>query len=391
MTARLSLGVRAVFGSFVMVPACLGAQETIGPAVVSHPAEDVALDWRFEAEWTVGGVTDTLLGRAGAILPGQVDVDSQNRVYVLQRSDARVVVLTGDGELLTTIGSKGGGPGRLSAPVGLSVTGDSLLSVYDRTNGVVRWRLPTGEPTTGIRAHVLIWGASFWSDSSGFAFTESETLRGGRTGRRRRLHVSRWTPASGVERLVSGPGSDQRVTEFPSCGLAGLAFPRIFEPQVSWAARNRRLAVVGDIAYDIRVFEDYRPVLRIRRDIAPRPVTEEMAAAEAEARGEVRINRSCVVSGEEAVRQIGTADYLSAVTAVRVSPKGHVWALRGRTGAEPAMIDLFGSAGDYMGTLPAGSPLPAVVAFDDRVLVVDADEYDVATLTMYRIVRGSAG
>lgn len=389
MTARLLLTARTAIGSFLAVPACLGAQETVDLAVVSNPAEDMALDWHFEAEWTVGGVADSLLGRAGAILPGQVDVDPQHRVYVLQRNDARVVVLTDRGELLTTIGRQGRGPGELSVPVGLSVSGVGLLSVYDRTNGVVRWRLPTGEPAVGSRVHVWTWGASFWADSGGFVFTESETLRGDRTERGRRLHVSRWTPASGVQRLASGRRSDQRIAEFPSCGLAGMALPRIFEPQVSWDARARRLAVVGGIAYDIQVFEDHLPVLRIQRDIAPRPVTEEMAAAEVG--DSTRINQSCVVSGEEAVRRMGTANYLAAVTDVRVSPKGHVWALRGRTGAEPAMIDLFGPAGDYMGTLPPGSPFPTVVVSDDRILVADTDEYDVATLTTYRVVRVSAG
>ena len=360
----------------------LAGQEATDPVVISHTGEDTVLDWDFEPQWIVGGYADTLLGRERAFRPGLVDVDSRDWVYVLQRSDFRVVVLSGDGELLRTIGRRGNGPGELADPVGLSVAEDSVLSVLDWANGLVRWHLPTGEPTRVIRTQVWRpWQPRLHADSSGFVFTENENLHG-----TRRLHVSRWTPA-GVERLATGPTVDMVISEYPSCGISGMSFPRVFEPVAGWDARDQILAAVVDAEYDIRVFEAYRPVMRIKRTVARRRVTEEMAIRDVNASWKGRINSSCVVGAEEAVRRIGTAEYLQAVTDLHISPGGNLWALRGRVADEPRMTDVFGPGGDYLGTLPADSPFPLVMMSADRLLVAGADDNDVPTMTMYRVFR----
>ena len=364
----------------------LAGQEATDPVVISHTGEDMVLDWRFEPQWIVGGYADTLLGRDYAFRPGLVDVDSRDRVYVLQPSDFRVVVLSGDGELLRTIGRRGNGPGELADPVGLSVAEDSVLSVLDWANGVVRWRLPTGEPTRVIRRQVRRpWQPRLHVDSSGFVFTENENLPGTGYGMRR-LNVSRWTPA-GVERLATGPAVDRVISEYPSCGISGMSFPRMFEPVAGWDARDQILAAVVDAEYDIRVFEAYRPVMRIKRTVARRRVTEEMAIRHVNASWKGRINSSCVVGAEEAVRRRGTAEYLQAVTDLHISPGGNLWALRGRVADEPRLTDVFGPGGEYLGTLPADSPFPLVMMSADRLLVAGADDNDVPTMTMYRVFR----
>ncbi len=361
----------------------LAAQEAV--PTISHGAEDTVLDWRFERRWTVGGAADTLLGRDYAFRFGEVDVDSRNRIYVLQQSDHRVVVLSDAGEMLDEIGRSGRGPGELADPHALSVAEDSILSVYDWTNGVVRWRLPAAESATAIRAHVQIWTWELHVGPGGFVFTEREALRGGPNGMYRH-HVSRWTPA-GVKRLVTGPTAERVISEFPSCDMTGMSLPRIFEPGVPWDARDHRLVAVADVAYDIQVFEDFRPVMRIKRDIAPRGVTKEMAERHFEVSWGGRVRPSCKIPADEAVRRLHVADHLQTVTDVRISRGGNVWALRGKVADEPSRTDVFTSGGEYLGTLPPGSPFPVAMMSDDRILVADKDAYDVGTLTMYRIVR----
>ena len=370
----------------------LAGQEATDPVEISHTGEDMVLDWDFEPQWIVGGYADTLLGREYAFRPGLVDVDSRDRVYILQQSDFRVVVLSDDGELLRTIGRRGNGPGELADPIGLSVAEDSVLSVFDWANGLVRWHLPTGEPTRVIRIQVRQppWQPRLHVDSSGFVFTENENLRGADPGSSdhgmRRLNVSRWTPA-GVERLATGPAVDRVISEYPSRGIGVRSFPRMFEPVAGWDARDQILAAVVDAEYDIRVFEAYRPVMRIKRTVARRRVTEEMAIRDVNAGWKGRISSSCVVGAEEAVRQMGTAEYLQAVTDLHISPGGNLWALRGRVADEPRMTDVFGPGGEYLGTLPADSPFPLVMMSADRLLVAGADDLDVPTMTMYRVFR----
>jgi len=49
--------------------------------------------------------------------------------------------------------------------------------------------------------------------------------------------------------------------------------------------------------------------------------------------------------------------------------------------------DAFASDGEYVSTLPPGSPFPSAFLPDDRIVAVDTDSLDVPRITVYRITR----
>lgn len=73
---------------------------------------------------------------------------------------------------------------------------------------------------------------------------------------------------------------------------------------------------------------------------------------------------------------------------VVVSPGGEIWARRRTLSADSAgPVDVFHGSGDYLGTLPPSTPLPALFLPDDRIAVVESGELDVPYVVVYRTER----
>jgi hypothetical protein len=58
-------------------------------------------------------------------------------------------------------------------------------------------------------------------------------------------------------------------------------------------------------------------------------------------------------------------------------------------GTDNRRIDVFSADGEYLGTLPAGFPLPDAWRGPDEFLRVELDAYDLPYVVVYRIERGS--
>ena len=87
------------------------------------------------------------------------------------------------------------------------------------------------------------------------------------------------------------------------------------------------------------------------------------------------------------IEKRGIAPRLQAVDALRFAPDGGLWAVRGHVDGEEPAIDVFDPDGEYVGTLPPGSPVPLLFLPDGRLVAEERDELDVERLVVYRVER----
>lgn len=348
--------------------------------IVVNTGEDRVLPWRFEPVWSAGGVDDERL-----MLPEldahEVAAGPDGRVYVLDGSASRVLVFSPRGELVDTLGGEGAGPGELEAPMAVTVDGDGVVAVYDfAKGGLVRWSA-SGEVLEVLPIDVLFWGAKIETTDDRALFSTFES----RTGSSTRLGLLSWSPdtASTLANFTSAP---LQPADFPTCGQQGTMVSPLFSPEMLWDAEGDRVAVNTEAAYVVDLYQGVRRVRSIRREISPRPVTEEMAMRHV-SEGVYFGAIDCTIPPEEAVRGYGYRDELPSLGALAVSPAGEVWAQRRRLANEPNRTDVFGDDGGYLGTTEPGSPFPAAFLPDDRVVAVETDSLDVPVVAVYRVER----
>ncbi len=105
-------------------------EEENGIRVVKNPAEPLygELYLELEEDLSIGSVDDenTMFYRIGDIA-----VDSQNNIYVLDGGNHRVQKFDKDGNYIQTIGRKGQGPGELDTPYGMFLSFENIIYVHD--------------------------------------------------------------------------------------------------------------------------------------------------------------------------------------------------------------------------------------------------------------------
>lgn len=354
--------------------------DSAGVEIVVSAGADRILPWRLEPVWRAGGADDERLA-VPALAAHEVSGGPDGRVFVLDGAGRRVLVFSPGGELVDTLGREGGGPGELESPMALSVAGDGVVAVYDfARGGLVRWSAE-GEVLDVVRMDDLFWGPGMEVTDHGVVFATFE----GRTESATRLGLLSWSPDSArtLARFTSAP---LRPADFPSCGQQGTLVAPLFSPELLWSAAGRQVAVTTDAAYVIDVHQGGDRARSVRRDVPPRPVTQEMAlrhVGDGVHFGAVE----CTIPPAEAVRGYGYGEVLPSLEAVSLSPEGEVWALRGRVADEPGRTDVFGSDGAYLGTLPPGSPFPAAFLPDGGIVAVEMDYLDVPVVAVYRVIR----
>jgi hypothetical protein len=179
----------------------------------------------------------------------------------------------------------------------------------------------------------------------------------------------------------------QRVT----FACVGIPMAPIFSPQLIWSVRGEDAVTVSTGAYSVDVHRGGRRTRILRRDVAPRPVTQAMAEAQYPDGMTVRMETGpCRIPASEVVQKAGYAETMPAIGAVALDPRGRIWIQRGRVAGEEVPIDVFTLEGDYVGTLPAGSPFPIVFIGDDRIGSVETDDLDVSRLVIHRVQAGAS-
>lgn len=352
--------------------------DSAGLAIVTNVAEDRPLAWSFEPELTVGGEEFYRVSR------WNVDTDDRGIIHVLDREGKRVLRYGPDGALLGTLGGPGQGPGELAWPNAFDVAPDGRVSVSDFGRGrVITWAADGSLEGEDASAHP---GESFRRLSSGHV--RELQARGTGTTETRLVYIS---DGGDTTQLASAQWSGRPIT-LESCGMSFSGMPPIFSPSLRWDAAGARTAVVTGPEYDIRVSDAATPSLRLRRRLSPPAATRDQALTEL---GEgMRVGTAGgvrVCEPGEVVDQRGVAELAPLLEQVVVEPGGRIWARRFVAGDDPGAIDVFEADGEYLGTLPPGTPMPIGFLPGGRVMTSQTDELDVQRLVVGRFVEKAGG
>lgn len=378
----------------VILPACSGAGEeadarvertdSAGMAIVRNLGPDRPLAWSFEPVLTIGGGLEGPEALS-AVWDGGVAADAAGNLYLLDGQAHRVLVFDPSGTLLREMGRKGGGPGEMEFPTSLAVSAEGAVVVSDFRNGLLRWG-PDGSPGQSLRPGEPLEGYGLGVGPFGIAAV-LQSMSGGRDSMVYRLTL---LPDSGERRVLAelrvGMTTD---VGFPNCPVRLSGMPPIFAPDLEWAEAGERFVVATGTAYRLDLYDEQGdPVGSVRREVAPVPATPELAARELG--DSMRIGfggGTCAIAPEDVAEAQGVAPRVPAVRGLVGAPDGTWWVGRGIGRRDAWIIDVFAADGEYLGTLPEGTPWPAAFRSADEALVVERDEMDVPTVVVYRITR----
>ena len=403
--------IRAIGGMWVATAfaGVLGGNGVGAQEVVDLPAEDLPLPGDLELVYRIGSTEAVAEWEQFSTILG-VGFDAAGSLYLLDGTGARAatrgVVVDRSGRHVRNFGRPGEGPGEFRVGRELIVWGDGRSLVVDMTGYHVF--SPGGEFERMVR-------------EGGFGVVTRVGLRPERTGShavlvradRSILRVDMSSEAVGIRVLVDQPwapgssGPASRVVDFEDM-LDELGEEWGFEPEILFDALSTGGVAFSDSStYAIKLTDASGSISRIlRRPIRPLLVTERMKRVERERRLEEESDRrATALEGDPPPQILSMINrYLEArrarvenmqfypevpvVAAVRVTWEGTLWIERSIEpgGREPGPIDVIGSGGRYVGTLPAGQlKMPDAFGPDGLVAFIETDEFDVPVITVRRL------
>jgi hypothetical protein len=352
--------------------------DSAGVELVVNRGGDRPAELAVERTFSVGGA-DTGPEAFFNVGRGAVAIDDAGLLYILDRGNHRVVVFDAEGIHVRTFGRQGGGPGELLWPMAIAAADDGSVGISDVGHrGLVRLT-STGEPL-GTRP------LEGWS-GGGMAVRGDGVIMQLRdldpeNSRDNLVHLG---PDGQQRKLVSMERPPARPIDLGCVQISGL--PQLFAPSLVWAAGGDRLAVVTSPAYEIDVYKSERLATRIRRDVAPRPATRELAIQEVgdDFRVGFGTGGGCSAPASKVVDERGFADVLPAIRRMALSPDGTLWVQRFAVRGDPATVDVFAADGTYLGALDPGTPFPDAFYPDGRFVTTEKDDLDLDHVVAYRL------
>ena len=375
--------------------------DSAGITLAVNDSADRPLAWTFVRRYTLGGEESGPESFYG-IHPRAIGSDALSNLYVLDGGNMRVLVFDSSGTFVREQGGKGGGPGELQFPGFLEVRADGVAGVYDHSReGLVRWSA-AGEPlpveqiaATGGPPPQLMRAVA-----NGRVVHVDDYGEPGSKTRRSVLELRRGGGGDGAATGERPPAVTLAALERPSAAMhmyksctsrLGMSLGPIFEPELVWTAEGGRVFVARDTSYAVDVHDGDRLLLSIRRATAARRATPEMARADLGEGMQVRFGGGeCTIDPGEMIEARGVAPVLQPIDRITVAPDGTVWVTRGSVKGEPRIVDVFDAEGEYLGTLPAGSPEPAAFLANGDLVAIEKDDLDVERIAVYRVSRLAA-
>jgi streptogramin lyase len=356
-----------------------------GRVRVTYPAASVAPSATLEPDLRIGSVAGSDAETFGQIR--DFDVAPDGTIYVLDTQAAEVRAFDPSGAFLRTVGSRGEGPGEISArATGLAVGSDGTLWVDDRgANSLLNLRPEGGEIARHPRIVTTLEPVS--ADPVGI-LRQAQTHRsypegGAQTGPQiasARHYYKSFDPASGASDSVFIGNTTDRSYMVTFEGALGFGFVTPpFEPELLvahspdghlWVAhsaehRIARLDAAGDTVLEIVVVQEAPPVTAAERAEwleARAAVLERAPAARAEIEALVP-ERKPVLQG------------------IAVDEAGSLWVRRASRDGVSTVLDAYLPDGTFRGSvrLPPGvAQAPAPVLRAGRLYAVATDELGVA-------------
>jgi hypothetical protein len=359
---------------------------TDGVEHILFRGSDVPLGWKFDTDLEITPASSAGIA-PHAVQPWEVGADRDGRVYLLDPPAGKIIVFGRSGRVVGDMG-RSGAPGELIDPVALAISDEGAVAAYDdEVRGIVLWGA-SGEKPRVEPLEPVFWGPDLGLASWGVLFpTLSPGAARGET-------VQLVAVAATRTGILAELARSTVTASFPECGLVDVPVEPIFEPRIVWGLGKDVVAVTAGPRYEIAIFR--RGVLErtIARDIAPLPASRELALSEAGDGVTLGAPVACRVSPEALVDRRGFEATIPVISGLAVAPDGTIWTTRGGLGDEGASrIDVFAASGEYLGTLPPGSPSPVAFAggaTDYRVVSIRSEEAGGDAIVIHRIVRPSA-
>jgi hypothetical protein len=355
--------------------------DSAGVQIVQTNGTDRPLGWTLETAFTITADDADTTG-AGAFDPNDyvLESDSAGRLYVLDSQGHRVIVFGPDGKYLRSLGRKGAGPGELGFPIAFTVSRSGITSVFD----VAKHRLVRFDSNGNVLPETMLgpgfYGGNLYATADELVYDyHGRTADGSTTG------IFRGKDGGGVV-VIETADPPTKPLDLKSCGMGFSGLPPLFAPTYRWSGNGKLLAVARHAEYDIALYDAGRLVRRIRRDVAPRPATAELAQlslGEGMRVGAEGGERVC--KPDEVVQQRGFAPTIPTIARIAFAPNGDLWVRKGGVKNELLSIDVITSDGTYLGSLPAETPFPAAFVAVDRIATVVKDELDVGRIVVYNI------
>ncbi|HQW66057.1 MAG TPA: 6-bladed beta-propeller [Gemmatimonadales bacterium] len=381
----------ALFAALLFLAACGDSKpssslstttDSAGVTIVVGPAVDSALPWRLTEVRRIGGA-DSGMSSFTRASSGVVATDGRATIAVLDwESTEQIQLFDSTGTWQRSVGAKGGGPGELLAPAGITMDRDGRLIAFDwEKMALVQWAAD-GAPLPEIK----------WSQGEGFPYGvprfhgDSMMALVQLTDSLRRVTRLEVRTPRGTVALDSTVGPAPKMVML-SC--VGLSLPPLFTGQLAWAMGPGTLFTTPQTTYQVDVREGTRLVRSVRRAIAPVAATKQDASRLYPEGMKVRFGggRECVTPSEEVAEKIGVAATLPMVKAMAVAPNGELWVQRYTFEGETPSVDVFDAGGAYLGTV-TGKGVPLGFLGNDLILFsIENPDDGTSIIGVYRIAR----
>lgn len=315
---------------------------------------------------------DSGLGAFVGAWAGSVATNGVDRIYVLARDDAQIVVFDDQGTPLARWGRRGGGPGELEFADGLLVNDDGTVEVYDFARTAFVRFAPDGTvlPTRSLPRDSM-GSPNSTARAAGEAFVFS---------RRRQVSDSATTDyvlttASDTTLLATQTVKVTPNVAFQSCLVRLSGMEPYFSPVMSLARAPDRWAVQKGETRRVEWYDGPRLAsVWSRPSAAPRPSTIALLEQELAQGFQLRFGtESCTVPTEEVATAIGMAEYLPALRRIAVAPDGTLWAERYEPKQATPRVDVIAPDGRYLGTID-GRGAPMAFLRGGRAIYTEEDD-----------------
>jgi hypothetical protein len=379
--------IRAELVLLVLVIACRVEDQQ---SLASHPdssstqriengGQDRPLAMRQQIVRILRGDSLALVSSADEI---RLASDASGTLYILDPGSQRVLRLDSLAGPIDVWGGKGGGPGELQYPASLSVDISGTLAVLDGGKMAIQRFSSDATPLDPVPFSSLVSGFGSLSYTNMGAVIE-----------RRRVTGESWQRqllfATGLDTtlLMESEPEALHPVAYPGCHIVATPASPVFAPQLHWIATHSGVAIARGPEYEVRLYHGPHLSRVVRRSITPRPATRKLALLVLGQGHTFHMGRygDCVVSAAEMLEKAGMADVIPLINGLYLDRDRSLWVEREVIPGEPRLIDLFDTAGMYMGTLTGDHLFPQATGPSGTLAAVRSDSLGVADVVLFRM------
>ncbi len=346
---------------------------------------DSSSAWWVEEELRIGSAEGSGPDVFGRVIG--LEVDSEGRIYVLDRQAQEIRIFSPEGNWIRTIGRRGHGPGEFAGANGMRIDPRGRLWVVDPRN--VRYHLfdSSGKYVSSYRREGLGFGFAWRGefDEQGRLLDHASMT----VGQSSALAILTYDSVSGYVdtlRLPPFEAESFQLTMTRGSSVSRAFFPIPFTPLMHWAhdPAGGVWFGVSDRYRLIHLDRSGDTTLVIQRAWDPAPVSPEARDQSMESL------RNAFSGTGERLDEDRVPDTYPAYLAFVVDDAGYLWVLPTRDHDAPGVIlDVFAPDGRYLGeaTTPmrTWSRFPLPIIRGDAMYYVTAGDFDVPIVVRARV------